>query len=71
MSDAAQVREEMDGDVLILTIDYPSRKNALGPGVRQALEEAIERAHEDKAVRAIVHHRRGRAPSAPAATSRT
>ena len=50
----ASVREEMDGNVLILTIDYPSRKNAIGPGVRQALEEAIERAHDDKAVRAIV-----------------
>ena len=54
MSEAARVREEMDGNVLILTIDYPSRKNAIAPAVRQALEEAIERAHADKAVRAIV-----------------
>lgn len=54
MSDAAKVREEMDGNVLILTIDYPSRKNAIGPGVRQALEEAIERGHDDRAVRAII-----------------
>jgi 2-(1,2-epoxy-1,2-dihydrophenyl)acetyl-CoA isomerase len=54
MSETAHVREAMDGNVLILTIDYPSRKNAIGPGVRQALEEAIERAHEDAAVRAIV-----------------
>lgn len=54
MSEIARVREEMDGNVLILTIDYPSRKNAIGPGVRAALEDAIERAHDDKAVRAIV-----------------
>lgn len=54
MSEAARVREEMDGNVLILTIDYPQRKNAIALGVRQALEEAIERAHADKAVRAIV-----------------
>ncbi len=44
----------MDGAVLILTLDYPSRKNAIGPGVRQALEDAIERAQEDAAVRAII-----------------
>ncbi|MBR0671200.1 enoyl-CoA hydratase/isomerase family protein [Neoroseomonas soli] len=54
MSEAARVREEMDGNVLILTIDYPQRKNAIAPAVRAALEEAIERAHADKAVRAIV-----------------
>jgi len=54
MSEAARVREEMDGNVLILTIDYPQRKNAIAPAVRAALEDAIERAHADKAVRAIV-----------------
>lgn len=54
MSEAPRVREEMDGNVLILTIDYPSRKNAIAPAVRQAMEEVIERAHADKAVRAIV-----------------
>lgn len=50
----ARVREEMDGKVLVLTIDYPQRKNAIAPAVRAALEEAIERAHADRAVRAIV-----------------
>lgn len=54
MSEVARVREEMDGAVLVLTIDYPSRKNAIGPGMRQAMEEALERAHENPAVRAIV-----------------
>ena len=54
MSDAARVDEAMDGNVLILTINYPQRKNAIAPAVRAALEDAIERAHLDKAVRAIV-----------------
>jgi len=54
MSEAARVDEAMDGNVLVLTINYPQRKNAIALGVRQALEEAIERAHADKAVRAIV-----------------
>lgn len=54
MSETARVREERDGPVLILTIDYPSRRNAIGPGVRQAMEDALERAHGDAAVRAIV-----------------
>lgn len=54
MSDAARVREDKDGGVLVLTIDYPQRKNAIAPAVRTALEEAIERAHADRAVRAIV-----------------
>jgi 2-(1,2-epoxy-1,2-dihydrophenyl)acetyl-CoA isomerase len=54
MSEAARVREEMDGNVLVLTIDYPQRKNAIAPAVRAALEDAIERANADKAVRAII-----------------
>ena len=40
-SRVARVREEMDGNVLILTIDYPSRKNAIAPAVRAALEDAL------------------------------
>ena len=54
MSDAARVDEAMDGNVLILTINYPQRKNAIAPAVRAALEDAIERAHLNAAVRAIV-----------------
>ncbi len=50
----ARVREEKDGGVLVLTIDYPQRKNAIAPAVRAALEDAIERAHADRAVRSIV-----------------
>lgn len=54
MSEAARVDEAMDGNVLVLTINYPQRKNAIAPAVRAALEDAIERAHLDTAVRAIV-----------------
>jgi enoyl-CoA hydratase/carnithine racemase len=54
MSDPTRVREAMDGNVLVLTIDYPQRKNAIAPSVREAMEAAIERAHADRAVRAIV-----------------
>ena len=50
----ARLREEKDGGVLVLTIDYPERKNAIAPAVRAALEDAIERAHADRAVRSIV-----------------
>ncbi|HYF09789.1 MAG TPA: enoyl-CoA hydratase-related protein, partial [Acetobacteraceae bacterium] len=49
-----RVNEDRDGAVLILTIDYPSRRNALGVPVRTMLEEALERAHADKAIRAVV-----------------
>ena len=49
-----RVLEERDGAVLILTIDYPSRRNAIGMPIRTMLEDAIERAHGDKSIRAIV-----------------
>lgn len=49
-----RVLEERDGAVLILTIDYPSRRNAIGMAIRSLLEEALERAHADKAIRAVV-----------------
>jgi len=57
MSEAAprmRVTEEQDGAVLVLTLDYPARRNALAMPLRAALEEALERAHADAAVRAVV-----------------
>ena len=54
MSETARVREEKEGGVLVLTIDYPQRKNAIAPAVRAALEDALERAQADREVRAIV-----------------
>ena len=59
MNDAAdrpimRVNEEQDGAVLILTIDYPSRRNAMGMVIRTLLEDALERAHGDGDVRAII-----------------
>lgn len=49
-----RVTEERDGAVLILTIDYPARKNAMGMVIRTMLEDALERAHGDASVRAII-----------------
>lgn len=49
-----RVLEDRDGPVLILTIDYPSRRNAVGVPIRTMLEDAIERAHADPSIRAIV-----------------
>ncbi|MBX6374352.1 MAG: enoyl-CoA hydratase/isomerase family protein [Acetobacteraceae bacterium] len=58
MSDAAErmrVLEERDGAVLILTLDYPARRNALAMPLRTALEDALERAHApDSGIRAVV-----------------
>jgi enoyl-CoA hydratase/carnithine racemase len=49
-----QVLEERDGAVLVLTLDYPARRNALAMPLRAALEDALERAQADGAVRAVV-----------------
>jgi 2-(1,2-epoxy-1,2-dihydrophenyl)acetyl-CoA isomerase len=54
MSETARLREERDGPVLILTIDDPLRKNPIGRGMREAMEESLERAQADPAVRAVV-----------------
>jgi 1,4-dihydroxy-2-naphthoyl-CoA synthase len=49
-----RILEERDGAVLIVTIDCPSRKNAIAPVLRTAMEEVMERAHGDDTIRAIV-----------------
>ena len=49
-----RILEERDGAVLIVTIDCPSRKNAIAPVLRTAMEEVMERAHGDPTIRAIV-----------------
>ncbi len=48
------IREQREGAVLTLTLDYPARKNALAMPLRIALEDALERAHADAEIRAIV-----------------
>lgn len=47
--------EARDGAVLVLTLDFPARRNALALPLRAALEEALERAHAPgSGVRAVV-----------------
>ncbi len=52
--DTMQLREERDGAVLVLTLDYPARRNALAMPLRTAMLEALERAIGDRRVRAVV-----------------
>jgi 2-(1,2-epoxy-1,2-dihydrophenyl)acetyl-CoA isomerase len=51
---AMRLVEERDGAVLVLTMDYPARRNALAMPLRTAMLEALERAVADRAVRAVV-----------------
>lgn len=46
--------EERDGAVLVLTLDYPSRRNAMAMPLRLQMQEAIERAALGGEVRAVV-----------------
>ena len=49
-----ELREEMRGPVMWLTIDRQERRNAISAGVLAALSEALARADTDRAVRAVV-----------------
>ncbi|MFT3813071.1 MAG: enoyl-CoA hydratase/isomerase family protein [Acidovorax sp.] len=49
-----ELREEMRGAALWLTIDREARRNALSPAVLAGLHDAFVRAGQDRAVRAIV-----------------
>lgn len=48
------LQESRDGTTLILTLDYPARRNALAIEMRRRLVEALERAEADRELRAIV-----------------
>ncbi len=48
-----RVATERHGDVLVLTMDYPARRNALAMPLRKQLEDALEEA-ADTGVRAVV-----------------
>ncbi|WP_135467609.1 enoyl-CoA hydratase/isomerase family protein [Crenalkalicoccus roseus] len=56
MSDTAEMRlrEEREGAVLVLTMDYPARRNALAMPLRTAMLRALERALGDRSIRAVV-----------------
>ena len=53
MSEKPVVRLEVDGDVGIIVIDYPP-VNALGPGVREGIVEAVDKAEADPKIKAMV-----------------
>jgi len=48
------ITEEHNGQVLILTLDNPARRNALGMDMRVSLQAALDRAEPDPEVRAVV-----------------
>ncbi len=48
------LREERQGQVAVLTLDYPARRNALAMPMREALAAAFDRLEGDAAVRVIV-----------------
>jgi enoyl-CoA hydratase/carnithine racemase len=49
-----EVREEMRGPVMWLTIDREERRNAISAGVLSSMSNALARANQDRAVRAVV-----------------
>jgi enoyl-CoA hydratase/carnithine racemase len=53
MSDARLLTDQQ-GPVLLLTLDYPARRNAFAMPIRLGLIEALERAQRDKSIRAVV-----------------
>ena len=48
------ITEEHAGQVLVLTLNNPARRNALGMDMRIAIQEAFERADPNSDIRAIV-----------------
>ncbi len=48
------LREERHGATVVLTLDYPERRNALAMPMRERFIEALERIEGDGSVRAIV-----------------
>lgn len=43
-----------DGAVLVLTLDYPARRNALAPALRAEMAQLLDQVQGDAAIRAIV-----------------
>ena len=54
MTDTALVQMTLEGNVMLLTINRPERKNALNGEMYAALTDALERADADREVRAVV-----------------
>jgi enoyl-CoA hydratase/carnithine racemase len=51
---AAQLRTEQSGEIAVLTIDRPARRNALGQQLIEELAAELDRADRDPATRAVV-----------------
>jgi len=53
-AEAMHLHAALESGVLLLTLDYPARRNALALPLRERLFEEMERAEGDAAIRAIV-----------------
>lgn len=49
-----RIIEERDGPVLVLTLDYPARRNALAPRLREDMLRILDRVEGDSSIRALV-----------------
>src|SRR5687768_9978268 len=50
----ADLLADRDGDLLVLTLNRPAKRNALSLEMLSQLEQALEKAAEDEALRAVV-----------------
>jgi enoyl-CoA hydratase/carnithine racemase len=49
-----RVQDAREGGVLILTLDYPERRNALAQPLRERMHDLLDAAQGDSAVRAVI-----------------
>jgi enoyl-CoA hydratase/carnithine racemase len=61
MMDYEQILYDIDGDVLIITLDRPERMNAFTYRMRDELLDALDRADADDAIRSVIITGAGRA----------
>lgn len=54
MSEGIRLGQDREGAVLVLTMDYAARRNALAPALRSAMLEVLEAAQADLSIRALV-----------------
>lgn len=51
--DGLEIQDKADG-IRVLTLAQPARRNALSDDMREALRDALQAAHDDRSVRALV-----------------
>lgn len=54
MSESSFVRAELEGDLVVLTIDRQEKLNALNPGVVRDLGQALDAVRDDSAIRGVI-----------------